>query len=436
MIKKDYAFTRYIKHNGISVRFYLFLIVFLFLPSLVINDYFGKGYEYLVMLVGFPFVLYVNYFKKDLFQATEETLIRFSGLIFLVILTGFFYQNPELTRFAPTLEGYSKTVLLPLFLLPILYFIKFRSIGLLASMLAIGAMISFVMTVYAISHGVPRGGGGVHGAPIIFGDLAMLYGVLLFILAVYFHTEKYFYWLIFFGALGVLSSLLSGSRGGWIVLFTLPFFLIPFLPKKYRTRVSILGGCVFILIITAIALLDNPIKSRVLLAFSEIQLILSDEAYMGGSLGSRLEFWRLAWLAFLSNPINGIGVGEFYAFKMHLVEMGKVPEHLARYKHTHNEYLGILSGMGLIGVLVYGTFFVWLWKFFNQAIHSNFIHIKYLGILGIATIVCYFDFSLSESFLSSDLGGGAFYFLITIYIYLINLYRNEAKIHLERHEQK
>jgi len=101
------------------------------------------------------------------------------------------------------------------------------------------------------------------------------------------------------------------------------------------------------------------------------------------------------------------------------------PQWLIKYKHSHNEYLGILSGMGLVGVLFYMFFFGWLIQTFKKAIKSDNQQIKAIGLAGVSLIFCYLDFSLSESFLSSKLGSVAFYLLITYFIYYLNKFNEQ-----------
>lgn len=412
-----------IKNNQTIFKLLIYVGLLLFLASLVTEKYFAKSYVYITMLVGAGFIVYYNY-KGLYFSKKEENLIRFGVAAYLLTLTGFFFQHPEYTQFHRSAEWQSKH-LLPLLLLPMIYTVRHHiTIEFLAWCLVIGVFTAFGITIVAYLEGFvtlgARGGGQVHGAPIIFGNLAMLFGVLSLVLSSYFfqQNKKLFYILILSGLLGVLSSLLSGTRGGWIVLLTLPFLIIAALEAKKPWKWLLLYFTFSVCFIAALLLTENPIGFRIVQLFNEVKILITNPDYSGGSLGARLVFWEVSWSAFLSSPIIGIGIGEFYAYKQALVEAGAIPGHLAKFKHSHNEFLSILSNHGLVGVIFYISFFTWLFFVFKTFLSSKIIEIKRLGLLGIVTLICYFEFSLTESFFSSQLGLAAFYFIIVLLVFL------------------
>lgn len=422
--------------NQLKLNYLLsYLIVFLlllFLASLVTEKYFAKGYVHFLMLIGFGFIIYSN-LNKRLFSTSEESLIRFSVLAYLLVLTGFFFQNPDYTRFGRALETQAAH-LIPLLLFPILYAVRrYITIEFLAWCLILAALTSFFVTVIAYFEGFlvagHRGGGQVHGAPIIYGNLSMLFGVLSIAMSLYFYSQEkiYFYFLILGAVLAILSSLFSGTRGGWIVLFTLPFFLIPAWGFKSAWRYIL--SYLFILTLISIFIYFNvsSIGSRIDALFEELRLLVNDSSYAGGSLGSRLVFWEMSFKAFISSPIIGIGAGEFYSFLQHQHQLGFLPENLIDFKHAHNEYLSILSSYGLVGVFLYLTFLIWLLRLFKSYLNRSSREVRIFGLLGIVTIFCYLEFSLTESFLTSQLGLPAFYFITGMLIFLAEKYHKGLK---------
>ncbi len=411
--------------NNRVVKIGIFILLLLFLPSLMAGKYIGKNYEHFLLFVGMLSVLYSNW-RGFLYQNTEERLVLFGVLAYLLALIGFFSQTDGFTRLGPAMEGFLKA-LIPLVLFSLLYLGRIKNINVLffGGVLAVG--VASFMTVFAIVQELPRGGGTLHGAAIVFGNLSMLLGVLNFIFAFYFFRNRLFYLFLLMGILGVMASLFSGTRGGWIVLVTLPFALLPFVSKRYRLKVVVLIVGLMLIGLSLILLTDNIMKIRLLQAYAEMSNMFSMGELSAGSLGIRFELWKASFLAFLSSPILGIGVGEFYAFKLGLIDSGEVSKNIATFKHSHSEYFSILSSMGIVGVIFYTVFFVWLWQLFYKAALSTIKEVKYLGLAGVSTIVCYLDFSLSESFLTSHLGGGAFYFLMTLFIYFINYYSNKKR---------
>lgn len=397
--------------------------LFLFLPVMLVGKDYAKGYEFWIVLIGLPVILYFNN-RRQLFSSLEEKFLYFIFAFYLLILLGWFNQTPELSRFPSTLETYSKTVLLPIILLPLLYLVNIKKLDFLAWSLGVGTVVGISIAAYGASQGYDRSGGvAIHGSPIIFGNLALLFGALTLVFSVYFYKTKWVAVFVIFGIFGIVTSLLSGTRGGWIVFVTLPVLLAFQLSPHYRWRVLVVFTLFIIMLFAIFVLNDSVVKTRAIQAYREINYILSENGFSGGSIGSRIEFWRASWLAFLDAPLMGIGVGEFYAFKHELNQSGGFPKHLVPYNHSHNEYLTILSTMGLVGFIVYSSVYIWLWRVFSRAKSSKKDEIKLTGVLGIVTLACYLDFSLSESFISTDLGGGAFYFLITILLYYLNKFQ-------------
>lgn len=396
-------------------------ILFFTLSALVVNQYFGKAYADLLILIGVLFILRSNYVGNT-FSKLEEQLILFGLFAFLLALLGFFQQHPEHTRFAGAIETQFKS-LIPLLIFPILYYLKITNIKFLVNSILVAAVTAGLITLSIdIPSEMPRYL-RTHGAPIIFGDLAILFGLLsLSFSFMYFKKEKLQFILLIIGAvLGITASLYSGSRGGWIALLTVPVLFILMAPKSHRKTLIAITAIIFLIIVSIIFGTENPVHQRLSTAYVEVNNLIENPNWAGGSLGSRLVFFKTAILAFLSNPIFGIGVGEFYAYKMVLMQEspGLYPEYLISYKHSHNEYLGILSGMGLIGILFYIIFFSWLIKIFKKALKSTDQQIKSIGLAGVTLLFCYLDFSLSESFLSSKLGSVAFYLILSYLIFFI-----------------
>ncbi|WEJ62124.1 O-antigen ligase family protein [Thiomicrorhabdus lithotrophica] len=403
----------------------VFLLLLFFLPSMVYEKYFAKGYIHLVLLVGFGFVLYNNQ-KQVIFNKDEEKLIRFGFMIFVIALIGFFQQTPGLTRFDAIIDNYLKA-LLPLALIPLFYFTKLNGLKLLVGSLLIASLVALGLSLYGEYQNMPRGGGTAHGSAIIFGDLAMLFTLLSGLFGFYFFkTKQYLLSIVLMISclLSLFSSVFSGTKGGLIALLSLPFVVAPVIQDR-KARIIFISIILFLLgiVISMIFGTENLLKDRIIRGWTEMLQILNGN-FDGPSLGLRVQIWMVAWQAFLSSPILGIGIGEFYAFKLNLINSDMASVDIQFYKHAHNEYFTILSSMGLVGVVLYIWFFKWLLGYFYQHAISSSYEIKFLGIAGLITIMCYIDFSLSESFLSSHLGGGTFFFVTSLLIFTINKNKN------------
>lgn len=388
---------------------------------MVYEKYFARGYIHLVLLVGFGFILYNNQ-KQVIFSKDEEKLIQFGFMFFVFALFGFFQQTPGLTRFDVVLDNYLKA-LLPLALIPLFYFSKLNGLKLLITSLVLASFIALGLSLYGQYQNMPRGGGSVHGSAIIFGDLAMLFALLSGLFGFYFYKKRKYLLaivLVMSCIFSLFSSFSSGTKGGVIALLSLPFVVAPVIQDR-KARIIFISLILSLLIIAMTILFstENLLKERMFIAWTELLQILNGN-FDGPSLGFRVQIWLVAWQAFLSNPIFGIGIGEFYAFKLSLINSGMATVDIETYKHAHSEYFTILSSMGVVGVVLYLWFFKWLLGYFYQHAISKSYEIKFIGIAGLITIMCYIDFSLSESFLSSHLGGGTFFFVISLLIYSLH----------------
>lgn len=96
----------------------------------------------------------------------------------------------------------------------------------------------------------------------------------------------------------------------------------------------------------------------------------------GSSLIGRLEFWKVAFKVFLSKPLNGYGIGTF--FTTYFMGYGG-NRWFSRFVHNH--YLQIVTELGIIGIIFFSVFTIFI--FIN--IYKQFKSKKYSIILPGAT---------------------------------------------------
>lgn len=415
---------------------WLFWAITLLAPLLVANYYLGKDYFHLLLFLALPIAIWFSWSRNEHTHKAyqnfktgyNESLVLWGVLLFIIsILPGYFLQDTTgLSRYAPAVEV-RLMYLLPLFFVPVFWLsgLNFR-LNQLWLIIAISALVVSVITLSDIYTGIEDRYSRIHGHPIPFGNLSLLLGVWLLV-GVFFFSQNWLQWqrilLFCLGVGGLFASAYSGTRGGWIAL---PMIML-LLWKWKILSVRYLLMLVFFLVFSVVIVLsfENAVSLRVFSAVNEFQqLRITGGTFDGGSIGARLAMWKVAWQAFLSSPLWGIGIGEFYAFKMQLVESGSLGGHLASFKHAHNEYLSILSNQGVLGFLFYFIWFIWLWRVFLYASKSKNQECRVVGVLGGVMLVAYLDFSLSESMLNSYSGGVFFMLIITLLLHLIDDSRN------------
>ena len=402
----------------------LCLATLAFYPVLLTEYHVAKGYTYFLFLVGLLFVLFKRLSGSHPAEHEQppERLFLFWILlyVFYVYLTGYWGQQAighGDTLFSVASETLVK-FMLPLVLIPLFHFLKvglrfYRALVILAGMVILATFM------YDLGTGHARYS-RLFGQPIVYGDLAMLTGVLLLVTAWFEKGCLLRMLMILLGTAGVAASLYSGSRGGWILLLTLPLIFV--VGRSWRTRWGImLGWFVGMTIIFAALYVSVPaIKQRLDLAVHDFKgLIDKPDVYHCSSIGARISMWRIGLQAVREHPWTGIGLGNFYAYKKRFIEKNGVPKCLMRYKHEHSMYMTALVSTGVLGSAMLGLLFWGLYLFFRNRISLSSDHVL-IALSGLVLLLAYLDFGLSESFLFTHVGSAAFFFLASLFIYLLS----------------
>jgi putative inorganic carbon (HCO3(-)) transporter len=140
----------------------------------------------------------------------------------------------------------------------------------------------------------------------------------------------------------MVGTLLSLSRGGMLAL-VLEFGLIILIGMEGRKRLLWLP----VLVIVGAAAIGLQWAKR---AENQGSYYTAEDAE-----NSRMELWRAATRMVLEKPLLGVGRGLFYEYARDYGEIS----YDNRGKNTHNTYLEILAGTGLIGFF---SFVGMLWK--------------------------------------------------------------------------
>lgn len=206
-----------------------------------------------------------------------------------------------------------------------------------------------------------------HTNAIQFGDLAMYLGIAAWGVALFGQRRRpsaALMWLC--GACGVIASLLSETRGAWVVAPLLLLCLLIVLCMYGRTRLA-LSACVAAAALVVVAVMPYAEKfgSRAAVAVQELQFYAQqpqDAAVT--SVGQRLEQWRTAMRMIEERPITGWGTQGVIAGKQALVDRGVAHPSIMEYGHAHNEILDMWVKRGLLGLcLLMLCYAVPLWLF-------------------------------------------------------------------------
>lgn len=220
----------------------------------------------------------------------------------------------------------------------------------------IGAgLLALVQKFYV---GMVRVDGYTHH-PITFGNLALLMGLMSLCALPAWQQSRLRYLPPLALAAGLLASVLSASRGGWLALFLLaPLLLLARGSRQARLVWQGLAGLA--LAVLALCLLPgNPVTPRIALAFTEVQQYWVQQDATT-SVGIRLELWKASWLMFAEHPWLGVGRDAFHSSLQELAARGLLADSPAlEFASSHNDALHFLATGGLLDfsflLMLYGA---------------------------------------------------------------------------------
>ena len=264
----------------------------------------------------------------------------------------------------------------------------------------VGAVSAGIIAIYQkIWQGSDRASGFIY--PIQFGDLSMLMGVLCLAGIAWGQEQKHrAYWIITFAlgaSMGIIASLLSGSRGGWIGA-PLIFIMLVKNYSHFLSRAQWIGLITGILMCASavIAIPETGVSSRAIHILYDLRLYA--EGNGATSLGARFDLWRMSNYMFGHRPVFGYGSYGFVEMLPQLVDKfgyghAVVAENL---QSAHNEILDAAAKRGSIGVLaLLGVYLIPL-ALFSRYRKSRDMTTRSLALGGAMIPLCFIDFGMSQ----------------------------------------
>lgn len=243
--------------------------------------------------------------------------------------------------------------------------------------------------------GVERVGGFTH--VIQHGDIGMLMGVTALMGALYFHGRHKFVVLMLVGAVsGLLVSVLSGTRGGWVGLPVVAWVAWrAFAPLFMRHTRWLLCGVVVASISLTVVLPVTGVQARIGEAVDELERLHAGD-YSGGSVVPRLFMWQMGVGLVAEKPMLGRGEYALVAELGRQIEAGET--HLTLHTpHLHNELIDTAVKHGLLGAAL----LVWLYGIvcwvFRPDLTAPSHRVRALATAGLLIGVLYIDFGLSQT---------------------------------------
>lgn len=257
-----------------------------------------------------------------------------------------------------------------------------------------------------------------HTNAIQFGGLAMYLGIAAWSVALLGGKQNRERWLLWVcGACAVLASLLSETRGAWVIAPILLSGLLVVLLQQRRYRIALAAVASVGILAAAVWIpYGDKFEARSKLAVTELQAYLDNPAQATEtSIGQRLEQWRVALHMVQQKPWTGWGTEGVIQGKQALVDAGWAHASIMGYGHAHNEIIDMLAKRGLLGVLLLLLFYaIPLYLFWPTAKRlarvPNDERMRALGLRLAAAMlpIAYFGYGWTQVFFAHN-SGNLFY---------------------------
>ena len=403
---------------GISPKLFINASIFLFFTLLLM---FPKGYNYgstALLVLSILFLCYLLYKRVGFLEVVRQNKAIFgvTTFYFLVSLFFIFFHGEKIKLIDNPLRAF--------LFLSVIIFIVYSSVkfDILLYSIPLGSFISGVVALYQY-YILSLESAFYNQMKIQSGDIAMSLGLFSFGISFYFLDAKKSKLALFSigcGIFGVLASILSFTRGGWI---SAPFIVITllFLYRYLLSRKVLIGLSLILCFSGALLMMNNQFTGRISDAKYQLDVYLSGYNKVS-SVGERLDMWKIGSKAFLEHPISGWSLKELDYYKKNLADKDVVTKASISFSHLHNQFIDELAKKGILGgIAILSIFIVPLHLFYRKVVGQRNKRIKFISILGIIHVLSTIIYCMSQAFLAHN-SGNIFYFfvLFLFYSFMVN----------------
>jgi O-antigen ligase len=382
--------------------FFISIAVFL-LGALALTV--SSGYTYGPVLLLLPALGYLAVRPYPVLTAQDKILIAALLIYFASgVVTNLVHHLPSNSydNFSRFLLAIPVLLLLLRFPVQPIFFWSGIAVG------AIGAAVVAIMDFYV--HGELRATG--HNNAIQFGDIAMLFACLL--LAGFSWAKQYSRLMIIIFLLGatggIFASILSGARGGWLVLpFALGLFYIANdFHKNTKQSVVFVGALVCLVAVIYQFQQSGFLQMRIQEAMSDLQQYTQVQN-ANTSLGIRFTLWHTGLDLIAQHPLLGWGsVANYVSITSDSSDI------FQRFNHFHNEFLDAVVKRGLIGGFALLAIYCLPALVFYHQLQRCAAKVKPLALAGLMLVLATLIFGLTQSFFSHSSGVMIYVFMLVI----------------------
>ncbi len=265
---------------------------------------------------------------------------------------------------------------------------------------ASAAVLAGLMACYQSLHLNMGRAIGVLNNQIMFGDLSVVLAMFCAFGWLFGCQGKYKMGLkiyLFLGMLmGLLASLLSGTKGGWMSIFMVALVLISVSFAGWQRGKRLGVGLVFLTAVFVLAWLVPPelVIDRISDGGRAAYIWFASGQITDGSVSIRLEMWRQALSMIADSPWTGWGTSDARVeLASRLASIGAGDGWI----QVENDLLqaGIVHGIpAMLSYLIFYAGLIWGFSRIRQHAHGD-MHIFALSLLGMLLTVVMVEFGLS-----------------------------------------
>lgn len=261
---------------------------------------------------------------------------------------------------------------------------------------------------------------GMNAIP--FGNIALLLGTLCLVPLVSLRrgpAGRLGVWqkalLVLAALAGLLASVLSGTRGGWVVFPALALLVcVTAFVSLPRRRMIALVAVLMAALLSMAFLPRASVTARVGEGVENLQEYAEGNA--GSSLGVRLEMWRAGWHLIQQKPLLGWGEGRLEAQRDQWVAEGRFNRGISQYDQLHSDTVDTLARRGIVGMLSLFALYLMplglFWHYWRRAGQAGSEavqrEVRAFALCGALVVVAFMGFGLSQSVLRDPRGLAGF----------------------------
>jgi len=288
--------------------------------------------------------------------------------------------------------------------------------------LVIGSIASAGVAIYDVwvLH-IPRAQG--FNNAIIFGNLSLVMGCMSMAGFGWFIQRAN--WQVIFPVFaltcGVLASVLSGTRGGWVAVPVIIVVLFWYIKPHFSLKQQSLAVMLLFVFLGAMYLLPQTgISNQIDRTVESIQQYTDTSEHSMRrvtSVSARLDMWQASWNMFIDNPILGVGWGHYAEQAKLQADQGLFNKKAILFDHPHSEYFSALANGGSLGFIsLMLLFLIPAWLFIKTIKQGKSADTRRLALAGLVLVVSYMVFGLTEPMLYRSRSVNFFAFYLAVFM--------------------